>query len=311
MGKSLFSTISKLYDMELNNYLMTRAINELDSRITDLGKKRKIIAPTEEKADKSDIGLSAGTGALIFGIIGIIVGVIYNFKHEVGFFAKLFGIILHGFTFGLVAVLIGAVLGLIYGLISYSGDNDKFRKQYLRDLKVHNNEILKDDQRVQRERKEREILIRQRNILINRKNEASRKLNSFYASSGIDSDYRNLIPIGYMYEFIRLGISTKLEGADGLYYLVRCELRSDQFQCTLEEISRKLDKIIDNQHGIYSEITKINNKCDRMIRETMKSAEIAAKSNQTLNAAVANTAITAYNTERIARELEFQRFLAM
>lgn len=102
---------------------------------------------------------------------------------------------------------------------------------------------------------------------------------------------KDLIPIGYMHEFIRLGIATHLEGADGLYYLVRNELRADQFQCSIEEISCKLDTVIDKQREIYGVISDMNHRCDYLVEQTKKSIKLSAQNNALLSSAVEQTKI--------------------
>lgn len=301
--------ISVLYDMELNNYLMNEMISRLEDRIDSLGKKRNIAAPQKAGKDSDLLIGSMGTGALIFAIIGAVWGLIYNFVFEEGFFSKVLGFFFYPFTCGAAGVFIGGVLGLIVGLILLHFDKKEIEKAYKKECFEHSEALKKDSLRVEHEKREKEILIQQRDLLIKRKSEATIKLKSFYSLSGIDSHYRNLVPIGYMNEFIRLGISNHLEGADGLYYLVRKELRADRFQCSLDEISYKLDDIIDRQREIYGELRNINQRCDYLIDQTNKSARLAAQNNSLLNDAVAQTRITAYNTERIAKETEFQNYM--
>ena len=301
--------ISVLYDMELNNYLMNEMISRLDDRISSLGKKKKYSAPKKARTDKEVILGIIGTGAFIFAIIGAIGGLIYNFCADEGLLDLILGFFFYPFTWGSAGALIGAVLGLIVGLVVFILDKKDIEKAYEEDCAEHKETLEKDAVRVEREKKEKEILIRQRDLLIKRKNEATIKLKSFYSLSGIDSHYRNLIPIGYMNEFIRLGISNHLEGADGLYYLVRQELRADQFQYTLDEISYKLDDIIDRQRDIYCELRNVNQRCDYLIDQTNKSVRLAAQNSLLLSDAVAQTRITAYNTERIAKETEFQNYM--
>lgn len=305
LANNLYEAISGLYDMELNNYLMTRSISELDDEINSLGKKKHFKEPIRFKAEGDDESVVNATWYSAFGVgmVGCIIAAVIGMSTS-GFFV--------GLIFTFVGLIVGGIIGAIAGnLISKSRDNKIYKESYVEDCEKYNRNIENDRLRVEEENRKRAFLIKQRDSLIERKNEASRKLNSFYMAVGIDKNYRNLIPIGYMYEFMSLGISTKLEGADGLYYLVRRELRADQMQYTLDEISFKLDTIIDNQHRIYGELTDINNKCDRIISETVKSAELAARNNEMLNVAVANTAITAYNSERIASEAKFQSYMTM
>lgn len=131
-------------------------------------------------------------------------------------------------------------------------------------------------------------------------------LARFYNKVGIDSRYRNLVAIGYMNEFVSLGISNRLEGTDGLNYLIRQELRQDQLQMSLEEISKKLDTIIDNQRMIYSQLQEMNRKSDTIVNGIKKLSDKVAESQQTI---IENTALTAYYAERTAKKAEFQSFM--
>ena len=109
-----------------------------------------------------------------------------------------------------------------------------------------------------------------------------------------------------MNEFARLGISRHLEGADGLYYLVRNELRFDQMNATLNDIAYSLDSIVDRQRELYAEVTSMNRRCDKMISLTLQNAKNTERS---LNRIAENTSIAAYNSERISQELAFQNFM--
>lgn len=306
MADKLKETISILYDMELNNYLMTRAISELDDEIDSLGRKRRFNEPTQMQADSlntnvSNITAYAGFGiGAIFCILAIVILVVIDFN---------FLLVVP------ISLIVYLITGLIVAAVTYSiviaKNNRRYKKRYDKECEEYDSKLKKDSLRVESENKKKRILIKQRDLLIERKKEAVEILNSFYIASGIDRAYRNIVPIGYMNDFIRLGIATKLEGADGLYYLIRNELRFDQMNYTLNEISHKLDKIIDNQHKIHSELTHMNYKCDKILRETKRTAELTERNNDLLNNAVVNTAITAYNTERIACEAEHQSRMAM
>ena len=126
---------------------------------------------------------------------------------------------------------------------------------------------------------------------------------------GIDEKYRNIVPIGYMNEFLRLGIAARLEGADGLYYLIMKELRWEQLQLSLEDLSTKLETVIDNQKSIYYELSDINCRCSEMVQLAYQQADMAARRQQTLENIERNTACAAYNTERAAKEATYQNEL--
>ena len=305
---SLKEGFSILYDMELNNYLMTQMIAELNGQINSLGHKKNINQPYKEQNNvaMSDYTLPfLGVG----GFLGAIIGAIVGFVDANSFIEYIFSPLEEGIKFALIFAAIGLAFGFFVGIICRKKKYAEIEKNYSSNCIDAEKRIKNDAIRVQNELKQKEILIHQRQALMTRKNEATQRLNKFYSIMNIDSKYRHIIPIGYMNEFVSLGISNKLEGVDGLYYLIRQELRMDQFQYTLDEISSKLDTIIDNQHRLYGELKNLNTKCDTLISATVKTAQLAAKNNQLLQQVVENTSITAYNSERIKAELRFQNYM--
>lgn len=305
MSTKLQKGISILYDLELNDYLMAKAIAKLDDEINYLGRPKKISKPVKGSTESGAL-YWIGTITVIAAIIGGIIEAIISFIEAEGFFFKF----IVAFGGAIEGAIIGAIIGLIIGLIvsiflkssSISAAERKFKNacdQYEKDVSA-------DNIRVQNELRRKDFLIKERNSLVNRRNEASRKLRKYYDVMGIDNKYRNLVPIGYMNEFARLGISRHLEGADGLYYLVRNELRFDQMNATLNDIAYSLDSIVDRQRELYAEVTSMNRRCDKMISLTLQNAKNTERS---LNRISENTSIAAYNSERISQELAFQNFM--
>ena len=147
-------------------------------------------------------------------------------------------------------------------------------------------------------------LLKEREMLLLRLYEAKRHLDNFYDTMAIDYDFRGLIAVGYMNKFIKLGISTKLTGADGLYYLIMQELDKAIIKLSLIEISNKLDTVISNQNRLYDELYYINSKCDQMIESTIKQIS-------RLDDIERNTELTNYCAGRIEKELEFQNFMLL
>ena len=305
MSNKLQQGLAILYDLELNDYLMARTISRLDGQINDLGRAKQIAKPVKGSA-KSGALYWTGVITTVTAIIGGIIEAISSAGEVEGFFAKIFT----AFGGAIVGAITGAIFGLIIGLIvgvflkgsSISSAEKKFKTDY----ENYEKDIEKDNYRVNNELAQREFLIKQRDSLVKRRNEARSKLRKYYDVMGIDNKYRNLVPIGYMNEFARLGISRKLEGADGLYYLVRNELRFDQMNATLNDIAYSLDTIVDNQRELYAEVTSMNNRCDKLISLTVQHAR---NTEQSLNRISENTSIAAYNSERIAQELAFQNFM--
>ena len=305
MSTKLQQGISILYDLELNDYLMAKAISKLDSEINSLGLKRNINKPTKKIADTEGF---YWTGVITVSIAAIaaVIGAICGFIKTDGFFMKLLGAVGEAIAYAFYGGIAGLVIAIVVCSIRRTHAESDAEKDFKEDWKRYEKEIDMDKHRVSRELKQKEFLIQQRNTLVARRNEAAKKRNKYYNIIGIDPKYRNLVPIGYMNEFARLGISRKLEGADGLYYLVRNELRFDQMQCTLNDIAYKLDTIVDKQRELYAEVLQINKQCDRMVSLTVQSAK---KTEKAIGQVVENTSIAAYNSERISQELAFQNFM--
>ena len=306
MAKSLLNQgISILYDMEVNNYMMTRSIEKLNGEIARLGKKRGFRLPYKKDPDISVFAI-LGIVVIISAIVGAIAGIIHGFVVGDGFFEKIGQALVSLIFMALYFAVGGVVLGLIIGILAKVIGNNKAKKEYESDCEEYNSKLKNDEIRVKRELKQREYLLRQRDSLYFKLQESQRLLNQFYIKMNIDKNYRNLVPVGYMNEFLRLGIATKLGGNDGLYYLVLREIKFDKMQCTLEEISDKLDVIIDKQRDIYKELVKTNQRCDELVRIAVESSERSAR---TLSNIENNTRIAAYNSERAAKELSYQNFM--
>lgn len=296
---NLKKAISILYDMELNNYYMTQALSQLAVNINSLGKSKRIAKPEKEK-DGSPFFFAA-VGGFIFGVIGAIWGVVETFIEM-----KLWGILLFipmGFIYFAIGGIIGGAIGLVIDLFGMVSEKKRANIRYNNALVKYEKDISDDKKRVERETVKSNKLYHEYLVLKERKSEAERQLQNFYIQAGIDSRFRNIVAMGYMNEFINLGISRKLEGADGLYYLIMQELRWDQMQYTLEEISKKLDTVIDNQRLIHSDLKRMNRESKYMIDRVIRGVN-------SLNSNISELkAIEQYNGDRIARELEFQNFM--
>lgn len=285
--------------------MMTRSIEKLNREMASLGKSRSFRSPQQEEKDISIVGIMF-TVVIIAAIIGAVVGVISGFVIGEGFFGKIGQAFVNLIILGLYFGIGGAVLGLIIGIVAKVIGYKDSKKKYESDCRNYQQTIKNDKLRVERENKQKAYLMKQRDELYYKREKSKRLLDEFYIKMNIDKNYRNLVPIGYMYEFMRLGIATKLEGADGLYYLVLRELKADQLQYTLEEISGKLDIIIDKQRDIYRELVKTNQRCDELVRIAVEHSRKTAKS---LSNVENNTRIAAYNSERTAKEISYQNFM--
>lgn len=305
--------IQTIYNMEQNIYLMQNVLNDLDGQISRLGKQEHFSEP-EKRTVYADfdnyIGKSTGASVLIAFIISIINIFIKLEKAGGGALSGAkFSALGSGFVFGfwcfVIAIAIGLIIGSIITFAKKSEQQDRAKRKYERAYKNYLEKIDNDTARVNVELAEKRILIAKRNMLKQKMSESGRLLYDMYLKSEIDKNYWGIIPIGYMNEFLRLKITDHLGGTDGLYYLVKREIKTDRLQYTVDEINSKLDTIIDNQSRIYSDLLDMKNKGDRLIRETVRKAEIESKNNRTLKKIECNTALDAYYSQQAQAELKY------
>lgn len=123
-NQSLAKCISLLYDMELNNYLMTRGIQQLDKKIAGLGQSRQFSKPAKKE---NTVLISDGllTGVSGGGILGGIAGFIYGLIVGEGFFGKLFEVIGGVILFALIFGAAGAFIGFIWGILAKNAEQKK------------------------------------------------------------------------------------------------------------------------------------------------------------------------------------------
>ena len=189
----------------------------------------------------------------------------------------------------------------------YSSDLERYKVK----LQEYEEEKRLDDLRVQRELREKEVVVKEYNIIKNKLDQSKAFLNRCYNSVGIDPQFRNIVPIGYMNEFLRLGITTKLQGSNGLYYLVKQELHLNAFHYQLSDIASKLDTIIDQNRDIYHELNRLNSQCSQMVQLSFQQNQLALNQSQQLDSIVSNSQIAAYNSQRLLVEQQYENYLLM
>ncbi len=284
----LQKAIEILYDMELNNYFMVKTINAIDRNIEeqDFDINLEFVPPEKNNTNK---GSSISMVPIIIGLALFIMSLASRSMPIV-----------------IGAAVISSVLlwiGLNSGRSQEKKEKIEYDKAYDRVRYVYNwkkSQIIK---------KHEEYLVSQRDILVNKLDESKQVLTQLYDVSEIDKDFRNIIAIGYMQEFLRLKIATKLEGVDGLYYLIKKELRWDSLNDALNDISNKLDTIIDNQRDLFYEIRKVNSKCEEMIVALKDIARGIDENSDVLRGITDQSEVIAYNTERTAKEAEYRRIM--
>jgi uncharacterized membrane-anchored protein YhcB (DUF1043 family) len=259
-AESIKSGIEKLYDMECSHYLMYKLIESLSARINSLGKPNCF--PNITKG-KNNIHVTDGLLSfsyyfgLCFGIIGALIFIIIVWN-SYSFFEKIGAFIILGIILLVCGMIIGAIIKILIACSNRDYKQLEIDNEYKKNCEIQKNEINEDIRRVKNELLEKEKLTKYKNALLDKMNETARNLNNYYIEMGIDVSYRNFIPIAYMNEYIRTKVSTKFDGVDGLYYLVHQDLRADQLQMSIDEISAQLQNLCAKVTDLYQFFNKSN-----------------------------------------------------
>ena len=306
--------ISILYDLELNNYLMTSAVEQIKKKDAQLCKK-KSVEKDNKYTNSFEISTVIGVTLFIVAIIGAIVGAVFGhmyadkeqyFNAELynlpgiffGLLSYVIGIVLGAIAGGIVGIFVGLIIGIIGKIIeqkNVNALNNRVESDYRDALKA-------EEKRMEEETAKRNFLREVTSHLKNKLAQSQATTQQIYDIIGIDKTYRNLICMGYMDEYIRLGIATKLGGVDGLYFVIKQQLNFDQINANLSIIIEKLDTIIDKQTQIYHAIQSMSFKCSQMVSELEKI------SYNTYSMA-SDSAFNTYCDERYEQEMEYLNYV--
>lgn len=311
-GHNLKEAISILYDMEQDIYATYRMIQQIDQRMSKLGIRYRINPPIKKEVNKQqhtgDIYSKCGAGGMIAGmLLGIFIGMSGQSSSGVfGFVDQIGGAIGGGFVGGIIGVIIGLVIASGISSKKLAEVEEELNEQFDKEYKKYQSDCTRQEYRIKQEMKEIESLGIVKNKLLFKINASRKQLRLYYDMVGIDEDYRNLVPIGYMKDYLRLGIATQLHGPNGLNYFIRQELRADMLQMTMEEISNKLSMLIEINKAAFGELVALNDKCDQIIQAVGQTAHMMAQNNQALQDLKETEEMNAYYNSRIAAEAEYR-----
>lgn len=326
--------VSMLYDMELNNYMMSCCIQNIAQTMSGLKKRRIISKPIytvtsfQKKKNKFNncVIIGALIGFILGGIIALIIGCNAGGGVDVALTAP-FAIIYYGAIVGVIGTFIGIIIGCVQTKKTEKENNENCKLLELQDKENYKRAIEKYnyDCRKERERLEEEgilyaQLLLEKNTLEKQLTESKNTLKQLYDDADIEPAYRNLVAIGYMNELISIEAATQLKGSNGLYYLVRKELRQDNLEGILNGISDQLNTIISQNNRLHNELMLMNQESVRLsgkiLSELKETSKAQMEMNNSMRSIERNTryssysnALTSYNTTRMRKELEYQAFL--
>lgn len=317
--------IDILFEMEKNIYLSGRLWGELGNVIENMDFSTKLSPPKKPEMPEPIVGESHDHYIANVAKVGAVAGVLFGFFSGCSSAGDgLFEMILGGFDAicysfagffigGIVGGIIGGIAMFIAWLLSRPGvksanemqmrEYEKKCEKYKKQCEFYKYQLSEESKWIERQQKKKQALVELRKKISDDYFKSKKRLEEMYNIFGIDKRFRNIVPIGYMQEFSELGISRQLEGTNGLYYLIMQELRWDQMQYTLEEISSKLSKIINQNRKIYSVLCSIEGEISSVSKTISNIEKRTCEQTELLNEINKNEIINSqYNSKILAEE---------
>lgn len=326
--QALCKGIDILLEMEKNIYLSGRLWGELGKVIENMDFDVNISPPCKPQQPDPIEGEShdylVGNLAKIGAVAGVFLGFFSGCASAGdGIFGTILGgfdAICYAFVGFFVGGIVGGIIGLIAMLVAQASDSSEVKvanemqmKEYEKKCEKYEIEcqkyhfaLLEEKKRIAKKRKKKEALDELRKKISDDYFRSKKRLEEMYDIMGIDMRFRNIVPIGYMQEFSELGISRQLEGTNGLYYLIMQELRWDQMQYTLEEISTKLSKIINQNRKIYSVLCSIEGEVTSVKKTISKIEKNTYEQTEMLNEINKNEIVNKQYNSKILAEEQFR-----
>ncbi len=311
--------LSIVIDMEQHIYTQKRVLEGMEYKKMSLGNPKAIDVPIEPKRGKK-----RETGDLRLGIMGIIAPIISYPLLAICASSNSWILMLLGFGFGLVCLVgfisvpLGAFL-VIFELFMYKQtereNDEKYEKElakYKQAYQKYELEVQQDNAKVANEMVIKKSLEKDMKLLSEQQYNSQCLLNKIYDENIIFPKYRNLEMVSSLYEYLCSGRCNSLEGADGAYNILEMEIRLDRIILGLDRIIYHLEQIRQNQFMLYETLQESNRLTSQLLESNNKAIDTlknfkgsTEQLEQRINELKESSAITAYNTERIQKELSY------
>ena len=241
--------------LELHRYSLTVAKERLQEKIDALGHNKTFYEPIVTNYTPFKAFIPAFFIALA---IGLLLSALICQETSESFFTNLLSMVTIYPLFSntelatgvLIALGVAVVVGIVFGIRNVSKTKAEFEAQ----KKAYQNDIAKDNERVEREKEQIEQLKKQQaelSVQIAKLDEIREKL---YALNVVEPKYRDLLPIVMMHEYFETERCYSLTGPDGAYNLYESELLQKKIGTDLSQIANLLVDIEQNQQDIYDSI---------------------------------------------------------
>ncbi len=211
-------------------------------------------------------------------------------------------VVLYGVSFGMWAVIIGVVLFIRRKLAKEKVDENQLTNQ----LKLKNSNELKI---------RNDLIIADYNVQLNEAkkqvNIAQQNLNKLYSENILPAQYRNMIAVATMYQWLCSGRCTEIYGHGGLFDTYEYDKKMGVIISTLGEINDKLDTVISNQNELYNEVVRGNEIAEKTYQSVRNIEHNTDKIARDVSHIKVNSNITAMNTARSARMNEYMYYRSL
>ncbi len=211
-------------------------------------------------------------------------------------------VMLYGVSFGMWVVIIGVVL-----FIRRKSAKEKVdENQLINQVKLKNSNELK---------MRNDLIIADYNVQLNeaRKqvNTAQQNLNRLYSENILPAQYRNMIAVATMYQWLCSGRCTEIYGHGGLFDTYEYDKKMGMIISTLGEINDKLDTVISNQNELYNEVVRGNEIAEKTYQSVRNIENNTDRMARDVSQIKVNSNITAMNTARSARMNEYMYYRSL
>lgn len=147
--------------------------------------------------------------------------------------------------------------------------------------------------------------------------ETKETLKIFYSRDIIYPKYQNMIAVSSFNDYLKSGVCTELEGHEGCYNKFDVEIRLDTIINKMEDVLSNLELIRNNQHTLYIEVVKCNEKLDDLshgIFEMTNSIngtldEVKTQTISAINSNKSSNVLLEYYAEETSRNVASMKWL--
>lgn len=304
--ENLLRYLAGILSIELDLFVQKNAIEELTRHYNSLGVREKIHVPQRGKPQSSIMSCMIIAG-IICAIVAGVIGLIHEWSRAEVFFYYIAAIIA-ALIYATGGLLVGAVVfGSMVWLILRIRESKKLEQKLQSDIAKYDLAVQKQNARVKQENAKKDALAKEIAVLRNCYAQSRNYLDTVYGYDVIDPEYRNIYAVSSFYGYLKKGRTHGLQfdqqsGDQGAYNIYENERRLDLIITNTDEILRRMDQVIHNQHelavGLENPSRQVKTLCSNVTQQlnTISCSVGAIERCQS---------IIAYNSECNARNLTF------